>query len=297
MSKVIVTGSQGQVGRALVNLLQQNRDIELFAYNSQQLDITDQQQVEEKFSQIKPDVVINAAAYTAVDQAENDIDTCEAVNHHGVKYLAMAAERYQVLLLHISTDYVFDGHKATPYRESDPTAPQSTYGRSKLAGEQAIKTHCSHYLIVRTAWVFAEQGSNFVRTMLKLAQTRPELSIVSDQYGGPTYAGDLAQALVDIALKYFKTGQCRSGVYHYSGLPHTSWYDFADVIFNKAQQQGLIKKRPLTHAITTQQYPTPAKRPLNSRLDCSLVEHEFSVTSSDWQQALNNLSVYVNEDN
>lgn len=296
MIKVVITGRQGQVGRALVRLLKQEKTIQLFAYDSEQLDITNQRLVEEKCRQIVPDVIINAAAFTAVDKAESDTEACDAVNHHAVKYLALAAQRHQALLIHISTDYVYDGTKADPYLESDRPNPQSVYGLSKLAGEQAIQACCDNYMIIRTAWVFAEQGSNFVCTMLKLAKTRSELSIVDDQYGGPTYAGDLAQALVSIVLSYSQTGRCQSGIYHYSGLPHTSWYGFAEAIFSKAQQQGVLEKRPIIHAITTQQYPAPAKRPANSRLDCSLIERQFSVTPSDWQQALNNLSVYLNED-
>ncbi|WP_217525666.1 dTDP-4-dehydrorhamnose reductase [Vibrio metschnikovii] len=296
MIKVVITGSQGQVGRALVRLFEQQATIQLYAYNRAEIDITDQQQLDRVFDQVRPDIVINAAAYTAVDKAENDLEACNAVNHQAVKYLALAAQRHQALLIHISTDYVYDGTKAEPYLESDRPNPQSVYGLSKLAGEQAIQACCNNYMIIRTAWVFAEQGSNFVRTMLKLAKTRSELSIVGDQYGGPTYAGDLAQALVSIVCSYIQTGNCQSGIYHYSGLPHTSWYGFAEAIFNKAQQQGVLEKRPVIHAITTQQYPTPAKRPANSRLDGSLIERQFSVTPSDWQQALNNLSVYLNED-
>ncbi|MCF4175277.1 dTDP-4-dehydrorhamnose reductase [Vibrio sp. McD22-P3] len=290
--KVLITGCQGQVGYCLVERLSKRSDIEVVAHDRDVLDITDLEQVNALIADIAPEVIINAAAHTAVDKAESDIDLSYAINRDGPKYLAMAAESINALLLHISTDYVFDGIKSEPYLEDDQTDPQGIYGKSKLAGEQAVQEHCSKYAILRTAWVFGEHGNNFVKTMLRLGADRPELGIIGDQFGGPTYAGDIADALIEMMDKFETRENDPSGIYHFSGSPHVSWFEFASEIFSEAKKHGVLENVPAVNEITADQYPLPAPRPANSRLDCSKVKSVFGITPSDWKHALNNIAEY-----
>ena len=196
-------------------------------------------------------------------------------------------------ILHISTDYVFEGNKADEYVESDNTNPQSVYGESKLAGEIAIAGACDKYIIFRTAWVFSESGNNFVKTMLRLSKSHDALSVVGDQFGGPTYAGDIANALIKIAQQISDGNVIEYGIYHFSGLPHVSWFEFASYIFDSAAKQGLISKKPILTSILTEQYPTPAKRPTNSRLSTRKISKIFSIEASDWQLALTQMKEYL----
>lgn len=288
--KVLITGSQGQVGQCLVNLLSERNNIEVVAYDRDQLDITSEQQVQTTLTKLKPDVIINAAAHTAVDKAETDIDMSYAINRDGPLYLAKAAQSLDALLLHISTDYVFDGEKLEPYVETDTPNPKGVYGQSKLAGEEAVTEHCSRYAILRTAWVFGENGNNFVKTMLRLGKERPEIGVISDQFGGPTYAGDIANALVMMMDQFNGKGQ--SGIYHFSGQPYVSWYQFAKAIFEAAEQNGALDNQPQLNEINAEQYPLPAPRPENSRLNCSKIQSVFGIEPSDWQTALKNIEAY-----
>jgi dTDP-4-dehydrorhamnose reductase len=289
--KVLITGSHGQVGHCVVSQLSKRTDIEVIAYDREYLDITNELQVKSVIGEIKPAIIINAAAHTAVDKAEADIDMSYAVNRNGPLYLAQSAQKIDALLLHISTDYVFDGNKAEPYVETDTPNPKGVYGKSKLAGEKAVAKYCSRYVILRTAWVFGEHGNNFVRTMLRLGKERSELGVIGDQVGGPTYAGDIASALISIMDKFESTEQ--SGVYHFSGEPHVSWYQFAQTIFASAEQHGALAQIPNVNEITADQYPLPAPRPANSRLNCTKIHDVFGVVPSDWQAALNNIKDYA----
>ncbi len=291
--KVLIVGARGQVGQCLSRALKSRSEVEVYEYDKDSLDISDFRLVDEAVSSILPDVIFNAAAYTAVDKAESEKELCFSINANGPKNLAISAERNNSLLLHISTDYVFDGDKASPYLESDTPVPKTIYGKSKLAGEEAVKTYCKKYVILRTAWVFSEFGHNFVKTMLKLTEKHNNLSIVGDQLGGPTYAGDIAEALIAIMSKSNEFDTKMSGVYHYSGEPHVSWYDFANEIFHCANQEGVLSIIPETSKITTLQYPTPAKRPLNSRLDCGKIYRDFSIKPSNWRLSLNNIKEYI----
>lgn len=291
--RVLITGSQGQVGHCLVSLLNARADVELYAYDVEQLDITHQQNVLQTVSSLSPAVIINAAAHTAVDKAEQEIELSYAINRDGPAYLAEAAEKVGALLLHISTDYVFNGQNSEPYTELDSVDPQSVYGQSKLAGEQAVASLCSKYAILRTAWVFGECGNNFVKTMLKLARQRNELGIIGDQYGGPTYAGDIANVLVTMMEHFTLSESQLSGIYHFSGTPHVSWYQFASAIFTEAEKQHVLDKLPMVNEITTEQYPTPAPRPANSRLNCQKIKEVFGIELSDWLQALKNIKPYM----
>ncbi|OOF13799.1 dTDP-4-dehydrorhamnose reductase [Salinivibrio sp. PR932] len=293
--RILITGSQGQVGHCLVKQLTAKKQITMLACTKDDLDITDRQAVIKKVNAFKPSVIINAAAYTAVDNAESDVEKAYAVNRDGPKYLAEAAEQHQATLLHLSTDYVFSGCNEAPYRETDQTDPHSVYGASKLAGELAVQRACSKHIILRTAWVFGEQGGNFVKTMLRLASQRNTLNVVNDQLGGPTYAGDIASALIRIAQHLEEDDNPRYGLYHFTGYPHVSWYEFASAIFACAYQQGILKTVPTVTPISTAEYPTPAKRPANSRLDTTQIMAQFSIPPSDWQCALTNLSDYQDE--
>ncbi len=288
--KVLITGCNGQVGYCLAERLK--GQAEVLALDYEGLDITDRDAVVNTVSKFKPNYIINAAAHTAVDRAEQEVELSFAINRDGPRYLSQVAQECGAVMLHISTDYVFDGNGEEPYQESDGTNPQGIYGQSKLAGEQAVAESCAEHLILRTAWVFGEHGNNFVKTMLRLAQIRDELSIVGDQIGGPTYAGDIADALVTM-VQYVEQGKTpKWGVYHFSGMPYASWYDFAVKIFEFAEQHQVIDKLPALTAIPTSAYPTPAKRPTNSRLNCSQIENQFGIKPSDWHTALNNIQAY-----
>ncbi len=290
--KVLVTGSNGQVGYCLVQQLrQQNADF--LALDRDQLDITQRQAVWQTVSDYRPDVIINAAAHTAVDKAESEAEQAFAINRDGAAYLAEAAQQIGAAMLHISTDYVFDGQATQPYTETDATAPQGVYGQSKLAGEQAVLAACSRSIILRTAWVFGEHGHNFVKTMLRLGRERDSLGIVSDQHGAPTYAGDIAAALLHIAHHITQGKPTEYGIYHFSGKPYVSWYQFAEAIFQQAQQQGILANTPQLLAIATPDYPTPAKRPANSCLQLDKIQQAFGISPSDWQQALTQLAPYA----
>ncbi|WP_318489706.1 dTDP-4-dehydrorhamnose reductase [Photobacterium leiognathi] len=294
--KVLITGSNGQVGSCLVKQLQTCANTEILAVDRSELDITSKSDVIKIVDGFKPNIIINAAAHTAVDKAEIEIDLSYAINRDGPLYLAKAADKIGAALLHISTDYVFAGDKEGIYSEIDAVDPQGVYGSSKLAGERVVIDACSRAIILRTAWVFGEEGHNFVKTMLRLAQQRDELGIVDDQFGGPTYAGDIAAALISIAKAIHKQGKSfdnsKYGIYHFSGLPHISWCGFAQMIFDKAVEQNVLNKAPLVRGINTDDYPTPAKRPANSKLDTQKITEIFSIQASDWQKALKNLSNY-----
>lgn len=288
--KVMITGCNGQVGSCLVEKL--TGKAELLAVDYQQLDITQQQAVESQIAEFKPNYIINAAAHTAVDRAEEEVEASYAINCDGPQYLAQAAQQCGAVMLHISTDYVFDGEGKEAYKESDLTGPQGVYGESKLAGELVVAETCEKHLILRTAWVFGEHGNNFVKTMLRLAESHDELNIVGDQVGGPTYAGDIADALIRM-VEYVEQGnQVEWGVYHFSGMPYASWFEFAQLIFTSAEQKRVIAKQPNLSSIPTSAYPTSAKRPANSRMDCSKITLHFGIEPSDWKRALNNIQAY-----
>lgn len=282
--RVIVTGAQGQVGREL--LLRAPSGFNVIGYGSGELDISDSVQVEEVLARIKPQLLINAAAYTAVDKAESDIERAYAVNRDGVAHLARAAQAQGIAVLHISTDYVFDGNHTLPYTPGDVTAPSGVYGASKLAGEQQLQQHCSRHVILRTSWVFGAHGNNFVKTMLRLGRERDELAVVADQRGCPTSAGSIADTLWALATIFRRDGMLKWGVYHYSGAPACTWYDFADEIFNQARSEALLEKKPRLKAITSAEFPTQAKRPGWSVLDCQTLEQDYGVSTRSWKVEL-----------
>lgn len=291
MAKFLIIGKNGQVGRSLTQKLTRSSH-QVFATGSAELDITDKKAVFQTASTFRPDIIINAAAYTAVDKAESEPQRAYAVNRDGAGYLAEAAQTVEASLIHLSTDYVFDGLKKQPYAESDTANPQSVYGASKLAGEQAVLAACSRTIIVRTSWVFGTHGHNFVKTMLKLGSERDRLSIVGDQYGAPTCADDIADALIRIGLHASAQSE-GYGLYHYSGAPYVSWFEFAQAIFNAAAEQKILSPIPDLAQISTCDYPTPAKRPADSRLNTDKIQTAFGIPPSNWQAALNNLKPYL----
>ncbi len=290
--KVLLTGCQGQVGYYLNRQLKE-KPWTLLACGRGELDISDGGAVTDMVQSFMPDVIINAAAYTAVDRAESESELAFKVNAEGPENLAKAAQKVNEALLHISTDYVFSGDKEGLYTEVDSVAPTGVYGASKLAGEAAVIKHCSRHIILRTSWVFGEHGHNFVKTMLRLGQEKKQLSVVADQFGGPTFAGDIAKALITIVGQIEVNANICWGVYHYSGSPHVSWFQFAETIFRQAEEQGIMKSAPVLNVIDTADYPTAAKRPANSALDCDKINQVFGIKQSDWAAALLRIKHYI----
>ena len=280
MSKtILITGAGGQVGHELSIARSPHR---LIALSRQQLDISDPGQIAEAFESHQPDILINAAAYTQVDLAEKEQELAFAVNRDGVANLAQGCKTLDIPMLHISTDYVFDGSKLGVYLETDPVAPLGIYGASKAEGEALLKKALEPHLILRTSWVFSATGNNFVKTMLRLGREREQLGIVNDQHGCPTSARSIAEVLFHIADRYLRGDAIEWGTYHYCNQPETTWFGFASVIF---EQAGGFEHLRL-NAITTNDYPTPVKRPQNSVLDCARLEANFGIKPANWLDEL-----------
>jgi dTDP-4-dehydrorhamnose reductase len=279
---ILITGAGGQVAHELAIAQSEHR---LIALSKQQLDITDLKQINAAFDEHHPDVVINAAAYTQVDLAEEDAALAYAINRDAVSHLAQACKRIDSPLLHISTDYVFDGNKSGAYCEDDETAPAGVYGASKAAGDAVLQSVLERHIILRTAWVFSATGNNFVKTMLRLGSERDELNIVNDQHGCPTSAHSIAAALLQITERYLRGKAIQWGTYHYCGQPETTWHGFARQIFQQAKGFENLK----LNGITTSEYPTPAARPLNSVLDCAKYVAQFNSAQPDWREDLDSI--------
>ena len=292
LPRILIAGGSGQVGCCLKAQLQ--GCAEFSAPDSAVLDISNRDSVWRAVEAFRPDYIINAAAYTAVDKAESDAGRAFAVNRDGARHLVEAAEAAGAAMLHISTDYVFDGAGGAPYDEAAQTAPQNIYGASKLAGEQAVLAACRRAVVMRTSWVFGAHGQNFVKTMLRLGRERDSLGIVADQYGAPTAAADIAAALITIVRRHTPEQLAeRAGIYHYCGSPYASWFEFAETIFAEAAAQGVLAKIPAVKPIATADYPTPAKRPADSRLDCGKIRAVFGIGPCDWHSALSDLQPYL----
>lgn len=284
--KILITGAKGQVGSELVAQASE-KGHKVFAFGSRELDISNQEQVHETVQTIQPDVIINAAAYTAVDKAETEQERAYAVNASGSENLALACKEQDIPLLHISTDYVYDGEKQTPYVETDPSEPSGVYGASKLDGDRKIEQIWHKHIIIRVSWVFGENGNNFVKTMLRLAQQRDELSIVDDQYGAPTAAKSISACLLAIVeSSQFNQPNCPWGLYNFQSDPGVTWYDFAQEIFQQAQQQGLVNKKMQLNPIPSSEFPTPVKRPANSKLDGTKLQQNFAISAAQWKADL-----------
>ncbi len=285
-NRILVAGARGQVG---VELLSRGAALgfSMSGLDLPEIDITDAASVARALDAEAPSLIINAAAYTAVDKAESEPALAQAVNADGPKVLAEAAAARGLPLFHISTDYVFDGNKQGPYLETDPVSPLGVYGRTKAAGDDAVRAALETHIILRTAWVYSPQGSNFVKTMLRLAGERDELTVVADQHGCPTAAGDIADALLTIAARYRSRPDSLNGAwgtYHFCSGPATTWCGFAEAIMAGATKRG-ARGVPV-RAITTADYPTPAARPANSVLDCTKIEAAFGLAPRPWHTAL-----------
>jgi len=280
--KLLVLGAAGQIGHELCRRVWP-ADYRIAGVDRAEVDITRQEAVADALRQERPDIVINAAAYTAVDRAESEPDVAWAVNAAGPGHLAVGCETAGIPLVHISTDYVFDGRKEAPYREDDPVNPLGVYGRSKEAGDRAVREGLPEHVIVRTAWVYSAQGHNFVSTMLRLAADRPVLRVVADQIGSPTSAADAAAAIATIVQR-LAAGDRNWGTYNFAGAGAVSWHGFAEVIFELASPWRGAP--PRVDAITTAEYPTPAQRPANSVLDCRLIREVFGIEPRPWREAL-----------
>ncbi len=282
---ILVTGAGGQVAWELERRAAAAK-LSLQALSVEALDITDTKAVHATVTAAAPKVVINAAAYTAVDKAETEKDLAFAVNRDGPGHLAAACAARDIPLVHISTDYVFDGESKDPYLEDDATAPLGVYGASKLAGEAAVRAFLDRHIIIRTAWVYGVHGHNFVKTMLRLGAERDSLRVVADQRGAPTFAGDLAGALLVLSRRLINDVLLEEayGTFHYTGGGAVSWHRFAETIFEIAAPT--LGRRPKVDAITTAEYPTPAKRPANSVLDCSKISRIHGIMQRPWEASL-----------
>lgn len=280
---ILVAGRAGQVARALAAAALP-KGVEIVALGRPDLDLLDPASIIRAMDSLSPDVVINAAAYTAVDQAETDKAAAFALNADGAAFLAKAAAERGAPILHLSTDYVFDGSKSGPYVEADPVAPLGVYGASKLAGEQVVAACNPNHFILRTAWVYSPVGKNFVKTMLRLAETRDELGVVADQIGNPTSAADIAAGLVAMAQQITSDPSgAVPGIYHMTAAGEARWADFAEAIFAASAALGGPSAR--VNRIGSSEFPTPVKRPANSRLDCSSLSAAFGVTLPAWQRS------------
>jgi dTDP-4-dehydrorhamnose reductase len=281
--KILLTGKNGQVGS---EVLRRAKPETLIALGRADLDITDRLDVADALSRYKPTVVINAAAFTAVDRAEQESQAAFAANRDGPAYLAEACANLGVPLIHLSTDYVFSGDKAGAYVEADPASPLGVYGQSKWEGEEAVRRYQPEHIILRVSWVFASHGGNFVKTMLRLGREREELRVVADQHGCPTYAGDIADAVLELAERIALRQALPWGTYHYTGVPSVSWHAFALAIFDVAKNAALIDRIPHVAPIATSEYPTPARRPENSVLNSDQAKLQLGLTQRPWRSGL-----------
>ncbi len=294
--RILVTGKNGQLGRSINKMVNNNTEIDnnqssndFIFIGREELDLSSENSISHYFRNNKFDIIINCAAYTAVDKAEEEQELANQINHLAVKQLAQISNEQQAKLIHISTDYVFDGESDKPYTEADETNPINVYGKTKLAGEKALqKIMPTDAIIIRTSWVYSEYGNNFVKTMLRLGKEKDEISVVSDQIGLPTYATDLAGAILEIIKnKGFREEDQTTQIYHYSNEGEISWYEFAKEIFN------LKKIECSVSPITADQYQTLARRPKYSLLDNKKIEKKFSIKSKYWMDSLSTCLNYI----
>lgn len=279
--RIAVTGKEGQVARSMA-ALGPAMGAEIVLVGRPELDLADPASVHSALAGARPDVIVSAAAYTAVDKAETERDLAFAINGVGAGAVGEAAAKLRVPVLHLSTDYVFDGSKSDRYLESDPTGPTSAYGGSKLDGEQRLAAATGNHAIFRTAWVYSPYGANFLKTMLRLGETRETLSVVADQHGCPTSAEDIAGAMITAARKLVEDADAKyRGVFHLTGSGEANWADFAREIFRAAEAHG--RKPVEVVSITSDQYPSPVKRPANSRLSGEKLKQVYAITLPDWR--------------
>jgi dTDP-4-dehydrorhamnose reductase len=279
--RILVAGGQGQVGSELA-FLGAEQGLDLVALGRSDLDVTDAASIASVFEIYQPELLINAAAYTAVDKAESEPGRAYAVNETATALLADFCAEANIPMLHISTDYVFDGTKDGPYKEDDPVNPIAVYAKSKEAGERTLRERLENHIILRTSWVFGVQGNNFVKTMVRLAKDRDRLTVVSDQFGGPSSARGIASALLTIAAQYEKNGTVAWGTYHYCQKPYVSWYQFAQVVIEQAAEMDLLQHPVYVVPIASHEYSSLVDRPKNSSLDTSKLEKSFKIHPDTW---------------
>lgn len=285
MIHVLVTAKDGQLGQCFQSLAVKHPNIQFVFKSSSDLDITNTANIEDALKDHTFDYCINCAAYTAVDKAEEAIELADKVNHIGAKLLAESCKKFNVTLIHVSTDFVFDGKATVPYLEDDITNPLGVYGKTKLAGEQAISNVLENYFIIRTSWLYSEYGNNFLKTMLRLSKERNEIGVVGDQVGSPTYARDLA----DMILRLIESKNTSYGVYHYSNKGVVSWYDFAKEIFKLSDSSITLNK------IETKDYPTPAVRPKYSVLHTERISKLLDLKIPNWKESLKKAIIYLKD--
>jgi len=286
-NNILITGANGQLGSEIKQLSKSYSEYSFFMTDKEELDITNKQAIEQYCEQNKINIIVNCAAYTAVDKAETEQQLADQINHQAVKHLAEIAKQKQIALIHISTDYVFNGQNYQPYKETDKTDPQSVYGKTKLKAEQALlKINPENSIIIRTSWVYSSYGNNFVKTMLRLGNDRDELGVIFDQIGTPTYAKNLAQAILNI-IPQLKNQQVE--IYHYSNEGACSWYDFAKAIF---ENENISCK---VNPIETKQYPTPATRPHYSLLNKGKIKQAYGITIPYWKDSLSECLKQIKE--
>lgn len=283
MQTVLVSGKNGQLGSELLSMYMSYPQYKFIFLGKEELDLSSQTSIRSAFEQYRPHYFINCGAYTLVDKAETERDIAEKINGENVGYIAQLCRQYNTTLLHISTDYVFDGNNKHPYKTNNETNPVNFYGQTKLLGEELALKENDKTVIIRTAWVYSSFGKNFVKTMLRLMNERDEISVVNDQLGAPTYARNLAAAICDIVVSDRK----KYGVYHFTDSGVISWFDFAVEIKNLADLDCKI------NAIPTSEFPTPAKRPHYSVLDKSKIEQDYNVVPKDWKESLKECMQYL----
>lgn len=282
--KIFLTGSAGQVGQE-IEQLGQIQGFEIIGKSRQALDITKETAVSTMLQQTKPNFVVNAAAYTAVEKAESESSLAFAVNREGPRHLAKICANLKIPLIHISTDYVFDGRATTSYQETDTANPINIYGRSKWEGEQTIRQQWDQHIILRTSWVFGRYGQNFLKTMLKLAKTHKTLRIIDDIYGCPTEASDIATTILQIIHQFIANLELPWGTYHYCGNDQTNWYGFAKTIFKVAAEHQKITI-PQLDPIEAKDYPSQLERPMNTPLSCQKIQTQLNIAPSSWQEGV-----------
>ena len=282
--KALITGGTGQVGTELIRRGDGCR-FDIVAPNRAEINLLNESDVYSQLNAIRPNIVVNSAAFTAVDGAETECDMAFKVNRDAVRIMANCCNLLSIPLIHISTDYVFDGTKAGSYKETDLICPIGVYGRSKEAGEAIVRELLEKHIILRTSWVYAAHGNNFVKTMLRIGRERQNLNVVNDQFGAPTFAGDIADAIFSIAKKVLGHDELEFwGTYHYTAKGRTTWKDFAEVIFEAASTW--LPNKPYVEGIPSSQYPTAAKRPANSVLNCAKVDSKLGPPRRHWREGL-----------
>lgn len=289
MARILLTGVNGQVGHELLKMLAPLGEV--IAVTRQEMDLTNQASILQVLEKYQPTIIVNPAAYTAVDKAESEQEQAYLINRDAPKTMAEWAVAHNALLVHYSTDYVFDGTKEGSYVEEDTPNPQSVYGLSKLLGEQAIQQSGAKHLIFRTSWVFGVHGNNFIKTIIRLAKERESLNVVADQHGAPTSAHLIAQVTTQVLVQYLQDAQFNAyGIYHLTASGETTWHEYAQFIVEKVKsKQSVILIKDNINAISSSAYPVPAKRPANSRLNCDKIVTTFKVGLTNWQQDVLNV--------